>query len=293
MGDTEEEVLRVAGDRGTAAAADGYPLAVTRFAPAAPPRATVLFAGAMGVRQDFYFPFARHLADHGFHALTFDYRGMGWSRPQGLRGFETDVTTWAERDLSAMLREARAAAPGRPLHLVGHSLGGQILGITPGNAQVDAALTVTTGSGYYRYNDRMPGRVRFLWFVAIPVLTPVFGFFPGRRLRIVGDLPGGVAKQWRRWCLHPEYLLAEGEKARDAFARVKAPILGYSFEDDDLITKPAIDHLHSFYRNAAVERRHVRPVDIGERSIGHFGFFSGRSRDTLWKDALGWMLQRT
>jgi predicted alpha/beta hydrolase len=176
---------------------------------------------------------------------------------------------------------------------VGHSLGGQILGITPDNAMVHAAITVTTGSGYYRYNDRMPGRVRFLWFVAIPSLTPLFGFFPGRVLRMVGDLPRGVARQWREWCLHPEYLLAEGEPAREAFARVKAPILGYSFEDDDLITRPAIDHLHSFYRAAAVERRHLRPADAGAAAIGHFGFFIARSRRTLWSDTLAWMRERT
>jgi len=292
VGVAKEEVLKVAGERGTARATDGYALALTRFTSGEPVAGTVLLAGAMGVPQDFYFPFAGYLAEHGFHALTFDYRGMGESRPATLRGFEADVTRWAERDLEAMLHEAQRAAPAAPLFVLGHSLGGQILGITPGNAGVHAAITVTAGSGYYRYNDRIPGRVRFLWFVAMPLLTRLFGYFPGRRLRMVGDLPRGVARQWRSWCLHPEYLLAEGEASRAAFARVTTPILGYSFEDDDLITRPAIDHLHSFYRNATVERRHLRPEDAGESRIGHFGYFSGRSRDTLWKDTLAWMRAR-
>jgi len=63
------------------------------------------------------------------------------------------------------------------------------------------------------------------------------------------------------------------------------------FEDDDLITRPAIDHLHSFYRNAAVERRHVQPQP-GQR-IGHFGFFAERSRETLWREAIAWLRAHT
>lgn len=278
------------GERGTARATDGYELAVTRFPAQGEARGTLLVAGAMGVRQDFYAPLARFLAAGGFHVLTFDYRGMGWSRPARLRGFEADVTRWVERDLEAMLDEARRPAPRLPLFLLGHSLGGQVLGVTPGNERVQGAVTVTAGSGWYRFNDRMPARVRILWFVAIPLLTPLFGYFPGRVLRMVGDLPRGVARQWRAWCVHPDYLLSEGQAAREAFGRVRAPILGYSFEDDDLITRPAIDNLHAFYRNAPVERRHVVPRD-GAR-IGHFGFFSERSRDTLWADTLEWLRAR-
>jgi predicted alpha/beta hydrolase len=125
--------------------------------------------------------------------------------------------------------------------------------------------------------------------VAIPFLTPLFGYFPGKRLRIVGDLPKGVAYQWRRWCLHPDYLLAEGEPARRAMAGFAAPMLSFSFEDDVMITREAVDQLHGFYRGAVVERRHLAPADLGRDRIGHFGFFSESSRDTLWKQSLQWL----
>jgi predicted alpha/beta hydrolase len=260
-----------------------------RFAGGADAWATLVIAGAMGVRQDFYAPLARFLAANGIHVLTFDYRGMGSSRRGSLRGFETDVSAWAERDLNGMLFEAQSMAPRLPLFYLGHSLGGQVLGILPDAGRVRAALTVTAGSGYYKLNDRMPLRVRILWFAAIPALTPVFGYFPGKSLRIVGDLPRGVAWQWRRWCLHPEYLLAEGDRYRESFKRVAIPIRGYSFADDAMIQRPAVDQLHAFYSSAQVERRHMQPGDIGARSIGHFGFFSERSRDTLWRESLDWL----
>ena len=267
-------------------------LAVTRIPATGTPWATLVMAGAMAVRQDFYGPLARYFAANGIHTLTFDYRGMGYSRSGSLRKVDVDVSGWAERDLNAMLFEAQAMAPRLPLLYLGHSLGGQILGVLPDAGRVKAALTVTAGSGYYKLNDRMPLRVRALWFAAIPALTPLFGYFPGKNLRIVGDLPRGVAWQWRRWCLHPEYLLAEGERYRDAFKRVAIPIRGYSFEDDPMIQRAAVDHLHSFYSAAQVERRHLEPKDVGARSVGHFGYFSERSRETLWRDSLDWLRAR-
>jgi predicted alpha/beta hydrolase len=276
------------GVRGTALAADGSRLAVTRFAARGEAWATMCVAGAMGARQDFYAPFARFLAGNGIHVLTFDYQGMGWSPPKKPRDFQGSVADWAEKDLASMLAHAREPAPRLPLLMLGHSLGGQILGITPDNAAVRASLHVTAGSGWYKLNDRMPTQVRLLWFFLMPVLLPIFGYFPGKRLKIVGDLPLHVAWQWRRWCLHPDYLLSE-PGARASFDRVKAPILAYSFTDDPLITRAAVERLNAFYRNAALEHRHEAPADAGVAQIGHFGFFSEASRETLWKDALAWL----
>jgi predicted alpha/beta hydrolase len=278
--------------RDTARAADGHELAVTRFPAEGEAWATMLLAGAMGVRQDFYEPLARFLAENGIHALTFDYRGMGASRRGSLRALDADVMTWANADLDAMLLEARAAAPGLPAFALGHSLGGQLFGAVPAGARLDAIVTVTAGTGWYRHNDRMAWQVRLFWFVAIPLLTPLFGYFPGKRLRMVGDLPAGVARQWRRWALHPDYLLSEGEGVRSRFDAVRAPVLGFSFEDDRIITKPAVDQLHGFYRRSVVERRHLEPAQAGRARIGHFGFFLPESRDNLWRDTLGWLRER-
>ena len=59
-------------------------------------------AAAMGVPQSFYAAFARWLAAEGFHAATFDYRGMGRSRRGSLRDVEADILTWAEQDTAAV-----------------------------------------------------------------------------------------------------------------------------------------------------------------------------------------------
>jgi predicted alpha/beta hydrolase len=281
--------MRSDGVEGTARATDGYELAVTRFPAQGTAWATMCIAAAMGVKRDFYAPIAKFFAENGIHVLTFDYRGMGGSRRGKLARLEADLRAWAQKDLAAMLVEARNPDPYLPLLFVGHSLGGQILGVTPGREAVRAAVTTNAGSGYYPLNEKMKLRVRFLWFFAFPVLTRLFGYFPGKRLRMVGDLPAGVARQWRRWCVHPEYLLAEGEAWRTMMAEFNAPILRYSFADDAMITERATDSLHAFYRGARVDRRHIVPSQVGEKAIGHFGFFSARNRDKLWREALEWL----
>jgi predicted alpha/beta hydrolase len=272
-----------------AKATDGYDLAVTRFPARGTPWATCCIGSAMGVRQDFYAPFAKFLAENGIHVLTFDYRGSGGSRPRKLADFSTSLTEWAELDLGAMLAEARKPAPELPEFFVGHSLGGQILGLAPGNDRLDAVVNVTAGSGYYKLNEKMALQVRFLWFVLMPVLLPIFGYFPGKRLRIIGDLPFGVAWQWRKWCLHPDYVLSEGGESYARFARVKVPMLSLSFTDDSLITRRAIEHVEASYPNARIDSRHVAPSDLGREHIGHFGFFSPAGGDSLWKLALDWL----
>ena len=236
----------------------------------------MVFGNAMGVRRDFYAPFARFLAANGIHVVTFDYRADR----------AADLLDWVQ-DLDAMLLEAKAIAPELPTFLLGHSLGGQLLGLLPHNGLVSGALNVASGSGYYRLNERMRLQVRIFWFVAVPLLTPLFGHFPGKRLRMVGDLPRGVVERWRRWCLHPGYFLAEGEVARQACERVWAPIVAYSFTDDAIIAPAAVEALHGCFTGARVERRHVAPADAGVARIGHFGFFSERHRDTLWAEAVG------
>jgi predicted alpha/beta hydrolase len=89
-------------------------------------KAVVLIPGAMGVRQDYYFAFAQYLAQQGYAALTFDYRGVGFSAPPSLRGFRATATDWAEKDYNAALHAAKSWLPDQPLLVAGHSLGGRL-----------------------------------------------------------------------------------------------------------------------------------------------------------------------
>src|SRR5258707_544742 len=111
-------------------AADGAKLSSRVYGTGNPHRGSVVIGGAMGVRQDYYAPFAQWLAGQGWRVTTFDYRGCGESGPSGsaLRGFKADLFDWT-RDYEAAIDHAKAALPQAPLYLLGHSLGAQLPGL--------------------------------------------------------------------------------------------------------------------------------------------------------------------
>lgn len=270
-------------ERVTLKAVDGAQIAARIYEPEGPLEGNVVIGGAMGVRQDFYAPFAGWLARQGWRVTTFDYRGSGDSAPPSLRGFRADLFDWT-RDYEAAIEHAHAALPGAPLYLLGHSLGAQLPGLLANQDKVSGLLSVAAGSGYWRENaPQLKRMVLYFWFVLVPVATRLFGYFPGRRLRKVGDLPAGVILQWRRWCLHPRYSVgAEGESARQAYARARFPVLALSVSDDELMTLEGTRSLVSLYENAPHRIERVAPGDHGGRRIGHFGPFRSEQETRLW-----------
>lgn len=238
----------------------------------------------MGCGQDYYKPFATWLAAQGFTVATFDYRGTGLSRPQALRGFKADIFDWARLDCAAMID----ALPRRPLYWIGHSLGGQILPLVPNHALIKKAVTVATGSGYWRENSpRIRPMAWWLWFVVTPLALPLWGYFPGKTLRKVGDLPKGVMEQWRRWCLDPEYAVgAEGASMRAQYASVRTPIVSLSFADDEMMSLRNTESIHGFYSCAPRTMKRIAPQDVGAKRIGHFGFFRPAYEGSLWRPHL-------
>ncbi len=281
----------------TIAAADGALIAARFYGASSGQRGAVLIAPAMGVAQDYYASFARWLASEGFLVATFDYRGTFRSRQGSLRGFEATVLDWARLDCAAMLdaltqRAAAGAAVASsgdlPLYWIGHSLGGQILPFVPGHERLAKMFTVATGSGYWRENSPPLKRYSWwLWFVAVPLSMALCGYFPGRRLRKVGDLPKGVMEQWRRWCLHPDYAFgAEGESVQREYDAVRLPIVALSFTDDEYMSERNTESIHGHYRNAPRTMKRIAPRDVGEDRIGHFGFFRRRYENSLWRGVL-------
>lgn len=275
----------------TIIAADGYRLAACLYPAGASVRGVALIVAAMAVKQEFYAGLASWLAARGWDVVTFDYRGTGESAPTTLRGFEADVLTWARKDCAAALAFARERAAGRPLVWIGHSLGGQILAMTPGNESLAAAVTVASGVGYWRENAYPLRRYSWwLWHLIVPVATAVCGYFPGRRLGIVGDLPKGVILQWSRWCRHPEYAVGvEGDPMRELYRSVRLPLLSISLTDDEYMSESNVAVLHGFYVNARRDMRRIAPAGLGVKRIGHFGFFREDPGVRLWPTMLEWM----
>ena len=270
----------------TILAADGFALAATVFPPAGgrPPRPAVVVNSATGVRRRYYEPFAEYLADDGCPVVTYDYRGIGESRPRSLRGFAATMTQWGEVDQAGVLAWAGDRFAGRPLAIVGHSVGGQILGLAPDPGRVSALLAIGAQHPFW---GQWPAPRKYLlaalWHLIMPGVTGACGYFPAHRLGLGEPLPRDVALEWARWCRHPDALFqtrtTERRAAYDAF---RGRVHALSFEDDVFAPRRAAERLLEFYGGAERSHRHILPRDAGMRTIGHFGFFRERSRDALW-----------
>ena len=160
------------------AARDGYPLAATLYAPrvAAGGRELVIVNSAMAVPRRFYAPFARFLAAAGLHVLTYDYRGISGSRHEPVGKLRARLRDWGEKDFAATLAWAESELGDAAPRVVGHSVGGQIVGLAPNNARVERMLLVGAQSGDWRRvaGERVAARA--------PVLVRGPAADPGARL---------------------------------------------------------------------------------------------------------------
>ncbi len=270
---------------------DGYEIAATLYEPTGAPSKAVIVVCAMGVPQRFYQAFCEWLAEKGCVAMTFDYRGMGESRRGSLRGLAADVMTWAEIDSAAALSHLAAITDDLPISWLGHSLGGQTFGFTLAAVESAVAKRVTrvsylaAGAGYWRENAAPTKRKSWVfWFVLGPLLTPLFGYWPGGRLGIVGDLPRGVFWQWRAWCLNREYAVGVlPPKYRAAARDVSVPIHCISFTDDEMMSFENIESLKSIYSSQSLTAKRFTPNELGVARVGHFGAFRSQLRESLWE----------
>jgi predicted alpha/beta hydrolase len=273
------------------AARDGFKLGGTLYRPAQPNGRAVLVNSAVGVRQQYYSAFAAFLEERGFTVLTYDYRGIAASRHGPLPALGARIRDWAQLDAGAALDELERAAPGAKLLAVGHSFGGNSLGLVPGHERLAGAVFVGVQSGYWRH-WRGTGRAGmwFLTHVLLPSISRLFGYVPAQVFGQGEDLPAGVASEWAAWCRHPHY--AAGVVGSEGYANFKAPIRSYWIADDSYAPRAAAEAILKEYASAPSELVAVDPASHGGGKIGHFGFFRERFRETLWRDVAHWLETR-
>jgi len=277
----------------TIPARDGYPLGAALLQPDDAPRAALVLNGGTGIPKEFYRRFAAYAAERGYAVLLYDYRGIGGSRPESLRGFAATMRGWGERDMPGALDWLHGRFGGLPLYALGHSVGGQLLGLMPNHHLLDGAALITVSTGYWGGMPRWYGAFTLgIWLLGVPALTGLLGYFPARRLRLGEDLPAGVAREWGAWCLRRRYLAAFIGRTiqRHFYAEFRSPLFALSFSDDRIATARNEAALLGLYGAAPLERRRLRPAEVGLRSIGHLGFFRQQGRDRLWPLPLDWFM---
>lgn len=256
------------------------------------PRGIVIVNAATGVLARYYHRYAQFLADEGYEAITYDYRGIGGSRPPRLRGSGIRWRDWGERDFEAVVRYVRREKPDVPLQVVGHSIGGFLPGFAESATQVDRILSVAGQFAYWPdYRESVRARYFLKWHIAMPLLTNVLGYFPGKRLGWLEDLPKGVVNEWsfRGARLESSYPRGERTKVLARFAAVKAPILAVALTDDEFVTERGMHRGLTYYTGSDRQEVILSPRDLGYEAIGHFGLFHARHKDDFWRATLSWL----
>lgn len=253
---------------------------------------TVIINPATGVLARYYHRYAAFLAGHGFDVLTYDYRGIGRSRPASLSGCGYCWRDWGERDFDAMLRFAKARAPEARLLVVGHSIGGFLPGFSENATLIDRMLTVGAQYAYWRdYARSRRARLFLKWHVLMPLMTALYGYFPGERLGWLEDLPAGVVREWSFSRARME--LGHSKEVREEllrrFASVSAPILAVTVSDDEFGTVSAVRRALKYYNSATASEAFLAPSDFGLKMIGHFDLFHARHASGFWLDTLLWL----
>jgi predicted alpha/beta hydrolase len=225
-----------------AEAADGHRFAV-RWHPACAEGAPALwFLPALAVPANRYDRFAQALNTQGVDVAVPDWRGLGSSSLRAGRGADWGYRELLELDLPAARAALDAHAPGKRWAIGGHSLGGQL-------AVLAAALSPRAFAALVLVATGVPDAKTFprhqRWGVrgfarAIPLLTWLFGHFPGRHLRWAGTEAATLMRQWAGTVLSGDYGRVGIPDAESRLRALHVPALAMRFTEDWLVSEASL-----------------------------------------------------
>ena len=250
-------------------------------------RGTLVLAHAMFARKS---SFGRRdrpglssaLGACGFRTVAFDFRGHGDSKAPGNEWGYDDLV---RQDLPAVVDCARARGDGKPVIVVGHSLGGHVALASQGTARTAADAIVAVGASVW-LRELERSRLRWVAKSALARMTLAIaaraGGIPARRLRIGSDdAPERYLRDLLRGVTHREWRSRDGsDDYLASLALVKVPVAAVLGELD-LVTCPPSS-------GEAFARRCSGPVAFFRAPVGHMDLVtSARARPALI-DAVEW-----
>lgn len=131
---------------------DGYQLAA-QFYPAQQNDINalpILICPATGITKTFYHAFAEWLSQQGYNVLSFDFRGIGESLHGALKDSTASINDWGMLDIPAAIETLLKRTNAEKVIIVGHSAGGQLLGITPNYHKVAKVLAIAGSTGHIK-----------------------------------------------------------------------------------------------------------------------------------------------
>lgn len=243
----------------------------------------VIIASAAGVLQSFYQKLAQFFLSNGISVITFDYSGVGKSLHGNIKNENTSLTDWGNRDLEAVIKYTIETYPRHKIILLGHSIGGQLIGLAPSSYMADKIILVAAQSGYWKFWKGVSKIWMWAnWHLLVPVLTKGFGYLPSKKISRMESLPKNVAEEWAKWCRSSDYLFASFSYNKLYFDRIKCKLISISIDDDFFAPKKSVEWLTAKFENARIKSLHFIPENFKALKIGHFSLFTEKFKDNIW-----------
>lgn len=268
-------------------ARDGFKLSATIRRPLTEIKGVIQMNCGTGIPQKVYSNLAIYLTQYGYVTVTYDYRGIGNSKPKNLKGFKAKIEDWGILDMTSIFDWIISEFPNEKKIIIGHSMGGQLVGLMDNYQKIDKLVLIASSTGYWKdmsspYKWLMPP----LWFLFVPLTTFIYGYANAKKIRQGENLPKGVAIQWRNWCINPNYFDEHFQKSNTSlfFDKLRIPLKSIQIKDDPIANEITSNKILKYYKIANIEIEKISPEQLGVKKIGHTGFFSRQFKDTLWKN---------
>ena len=222
------------------------------------------------VLQNKYFEFAKHLSENGINTITYDYASMG-QEIEELKMSKASIQHWVENDMNKIIENILQKHPQAKIYILGHSLGGQIIGLSEYHKNISGIILVATQTGNYRYWNFPLNIANFIfWKLYVPVIVNYYGYFPAGKNSGMEHMPKLPALEWMKWCQSANYLFDNVSENKRYYKKLTCPLLSISFHNDIFATKQSVDWFTEQYANTKTQRIHYESKKI---NYGHSALF--------------------
>ncbi|GAA6172575.1 alpha/beta fold hydrolase [Colwellia sp. KU-HH00111] len=270
---------------------DHYALAATIYVPSKNIKAAILIGPATGIKRQFYASFASFLADNGYGVITFDNRGIGDSLVGNVKASDASLQCWGEKDMPAALEQLKKAFPNTHYHLIGHSAGGQLVGLMHNAMDFTSIFNFACSSGQLKNMSPLHAiKAHFFMNIFIPFSNGIFGHTKSQWFGMGEPLPKKVAQQWRAWCNGEGYVKSSFGKTihNHLYDDLSVPSMWVNATDDFIAINANVKDMLTVFTQLNAETVTLSPKDYALDEIGHMKFFSRKSH-VLWSYALNWL----
>ena len=249
--------------------------------PDAPPKGVVQINTGTCIPQKIYWRFAEFLTENGYVTITYDYSDA--------QNFSSTVshTDWI-KDMESVFDFVLREFPCLKKIIVGHSSGGQLLGMMYNCSMIDRVYLVASASGYWKLL-KFPYQFALLFFlnVIVPVNIRVFGYFNNKIFGSGGGFPSSILLELRSFCFQPDFFAPffKSKNIPSHYHEITAPLKAYHLQGDIIANEKACRYITELYTHSDRSFITLNPHDYGVKKFGHRSFFSSGA-EKLWLEFL-------